>query len=178
MIATIARMPYLAQLHNDDFLWTNVNLGIWTEVEVGIMIVTTASTTLRPLLPQLGWFAISNDKLRSDISLSDISGSSLGRSSSKEGADSKADQNVREAGISHCTVRSYKESVKSKRNGIVFTPEYDMENKSASWEDCFRRDDTDATSSSVLGDSQDPVVSGCAEDSSTIVPTYRHSCPI
>lgn len=49
--ATIVRFPYLHSLTDiDDFLFSTVDVAIWSTVETGIGITASAVATLRPLL--------------------------------------------------------------------------------------------------------------------------------
>lgn len=65
-MATIARIPYVHRLEDVDFTWENMEIGLWSVIEVGIAIVATGLATLRPLLAKLGL-------------LNDISAQSSGR---------------------------------------------------------------------------------------------------
>jgi len=48
--ATIVRIPFIHQLtENEDFLYNNVDVSIWSTVEPGIGITASAMATLRPL---------------------------------------------------------------------------------------------------------------------------------
>lgn len=53
-------MPYIAQLANtSDFLYVNVDITMWSVVEVLVCIITTSAGTLRPLARKLNIFSSS-----------------------------------------------------------------------------------------------------------------------
>ncbi|KAF2009345.1 hypothetical protein BU24DRAFT_467734 [Aaosphaeria arxii CBS 175.79] len=52
-VATIARLPYVHFLEDPDFLYANAEIAIWSVVEVGISVMATSSSTLRPLAAKI-----------------------------------------------------------------------------------------------------------------------------
>jgi hypothetical protein len=52
--ATIVRMPFINGLNDiDDFLYSTIDVAIWSTCETGIGLATSAVATLRPLLRQV-----------------------------------------------------------------------------------------------------------------------------
>lgn len=64
-IATLARIPHVESLSNsDDFLYANIDIAIWSTVEVGMAIIASAVPTIRPLLGNvriLGFYTDSHE---------------------------------------------------------------------------------------------------------------------
>ncbi|UKZ88847.1 uncharacterized protein TrAFT101_004578 [Trichoderma asperellum] len=57
-IATIVRIPFAkGYLDNPDYLYTTVDLGIWSTVEIGVALTTSSLATLKPLLKQMRLFS-------------------------------------------------------------------------------------------------------------------------
>ncbi|KAF2110338.1 hypothetical protein BDV96DRAFT_501034 [Lophiotrema nucula] len=47
--AVVARLPYLGNFRNPDFLWATTDIAIWATVEQGLAITAGSLATLRPL---------------------------------------------------------------------------------------------------------------------------------
>ncbi|KAL7928267.1 hypothetical protein V8C35DRAFT_245409 [Trichoderma chlorosporum] len=70
-IATIVRIPFAkGYLDNPDYLYTTVDLGIWSTVEIGVALTTSSLATLKPLLKRMRLFGSlsSSERLGSDPS--------------------------------------------------------------------------------------------------------------
>ncbi|QDS67814.1 hypothetical protein FKW77_007132 [Venturia effusa] len=83
-IATLIRMPFIASLaHTDDFLYTTVDIAIWSIVEPGVGIAAACAATFRPLLPSRGrprWFSKTAGYARSHPLRGDLKRSQQSRS--------------------------------------------------------------------------------------------------
>lgn len=80
-IATIVRIPFAkGYLDNPDYLYTSVDLGIWSTVEIGVALITSSLATLKPLLKRMRFFNTisSSERLGSD-SDERISNTTFGR---------------------------------------------------------------------------------------------------
>lgn len=56
-IATIVRIPFAkGYLDNPDYLYTTIDLGIWSTVEIGVALTTSSLATLKPLLKRMRLF--------------------------------------------------------------------------------------------------------------------------
>jgi hypothetical protein len=80
-IATIVRIPFAkGYLDNPDYLYTTIDLGIWSTVEIGVALTTSSLATLKPLLKHMRLFntTSSSERLGSD-SDERISNTAFGR---------------------------------------------------------------------------------------------------
>jgi hypothetical protein len=118
-VATIARMAYIRGLKGKDFLWEVTDLSIWSVVEVGISIIATAATTLRPLLSQTRQFTISPALLINPLSLSGAT--VIGRR--KWTGESKGVQSFDEIALSRQTI-FWDEFASKKRDWLTFENEH------------------------------------------------------
>ncbi|KAF6804786.1 integral membrane protein [Colletotrichum sojae] len=53
--AVVVRFGYLMKLKDPDFLWSTLDIAIWSSVEQGLAITAGSLATIRPLLKIVGW---------------------------------------------------------------------------------------------------------------------------
>jgi hypothetical protein len=119
-------MPYIRGLMSKEFLWSTADLAMWSVVEVGVSIIATAATTLRPLLSQTRQFTISPATLINTVALSGNRVIRIANARRKEPTEAKAERPSDEEALSRDSDVSYDESANKTRDWLGLENDRDI----------------------------------------------------